>query len=251
MTLPGPLTRTVADSALIYDVIRDGGPSLADAAASAPERLRIAVSVRTPPLTGVQVDAEQRGAVERIAAALRDLGHEVIEREIEYPASAAATVLTRYLRGCLDQARAMPHTERLSRRGRAFVRMGAAIPAAALARARAAERGDAEVMNRVFEGGVDAVLTPIFTRRPLRVGEFEGRSAPRTLNGAVRFVPFAAAANHTGQPAAAVPAGLTADGFPLAAQLAAPADGEPVLLALAAQLEPVLGQPGRRPERFA
>jgi amidase len=48
-----------------------------------------------------------------------------------------------------------------------------------------------------------------------------------------------------------VPAGLTADGFPLAAQLAAPADGEPVLLALAAQLEPVIGQPARRPERFA
>ena len=46
MSTWGPLSRTVADSALFYDAIKDGGPSFAEAAAREPGRLRIAVSVR-------------------------------------------------------------------------------------------------------------------------------------------------------------------------------------------------------------
>ena len=52
-----------------------------------------------------------------------------------------------------------------------------------------------------------------------------------------RWVPYSAAFNHTGQPAAPVPAGFTADGFPLAVQLVGRPDGEATLLSLAAQLE--------------
>jgi len=44
-----------------------------------------------------------------------------------------------------------------------------------------------------------------------------------------------------------VPAGLTPDGFPLSVQLVAPREGEPTLLAVAAQLEEALGWPDRRP----
>ena len=44
MSTWGPLTRGVADSALFYDAIKDGGPSFAEAAAREPGRLRIAVS---------------------------------------------------------------------------------------------------------------------------------------------------------------------------------------------------------------
>ena len=73
----------VADSALFLDAIKDGGPSFAEAAAREPGRLRIAVSVDAPPRTGVQADAEQLGAVARLAETLRALGHDVIEREIE------------------------------------------------------------------------------------------------------------------------------------------------------------------------
>src|SRR5215216_5326282 len=84
MSTWGPLSRRVADSALFYDAIKDGGPSFAEAAAAPSGRLRIAVSVRTPPLTGVQPDEEQLGAVQAVAAKARDLGHEVIERELAY-----------------------------------------------------------------------------------------------------------------------------------------------------------------------
>jgi len=245
MSTPGPIGRTVADAARMLDALTDG--SFSTAAKEEPGRLRIAVSVRTPPLAGVQADAEQRSAVERTAERLRELGHEVIEREVEYPPAGAANVLARYLRGITDAARAMPHPERLGRQTRGYVRMGSAIPPALVTRARAAAAADAAVINRVFEGGVDVVLTPMFTRRPPRVGAYEGRPALWSFAASVRFVPFCGAYNHTGQPAAAVPAGFTDDGFPLSVQLVAPPDGEAVLLALAAELEAAVGWPDATP----
>jgi amidase len=87
------------------------------------------------------------------------------------------------------------------------------------------------------------LLTPMFTRRPVPIGEWDGRGALWTFNGSARWVPFCAPWNHTGQPAASVPAGLTVDGF----QLVGRPDGEATLLALAAQLEAEFDWPSLRP----
>jgi amidase len=247
MSMWGPITRGVADSALFYDAIKDGGPAFARPAAGPPERLTVAVSVRTPPLTGVQADHEQLGAVEAVARALRDLGHEVVERELEYAPALAGNVVARYLGGINAMARSMPHPERLSRRTRGYMRIGSAIPAAAIRSARAAAAADGAALWQSLGDGVDLLLTPMFTRRPPRIRQYEGTSALRSLSGSIRFVPYCGAFNHTGQPAASVPAGFTPDGFPLAAQLVAPAHGEPALLAVAAQLEEALAWTDRRP----
>ncbi|HEX5618400.1 MAG TPA: amidase [Solirubrobacteraceae bacterium] len=244
MSTWGPLSRRVADSALFYDAIKDGGPPFAAAVARPPERLRIAVSVGTPPLTGVQPDDEQRGAVQSVSDALRDLGHEVVEHELTYPPALIAAVLSRYLRGVSDAGRAMPHPERLSRRSRGYLRIGGAIPMAVVQRARAAAAADAAAL---WPDGFDLVMTPMFTRRPGKVGAYEGLPAIVALSASIRFVPYCGQYNHTGQPAASVPAGFTADGFPLAVQLVARPDGEPMLLALAAQLEESIAWPDRRP----
>jgi amidase len=247
MATSGALTRGVADSALLYDAIKDGGPSFAEAAGRPPERLKIAVSVRTPPLTGVQADGEQRAGVAAVAEALRGLGHEVIEREIEYSMTLGGNVLSRYLRGIHDRAVSMPHPDRLSRRTHGYRRLGA-VPMALVERAKAQAGADEEALGRVFDDGVSAVLTPVFTRRPPRVGEYENRPALWCLVGSVRFAPFCGAFNHTGQPAASIPATWTDDGFPVGAQLVVRRDQEPLLLALSAQLEGVLGWAERRPE---
>jgi len=246
MSMWGPLTRRVADSAVFYDAIKDGARAFS--ALETPGRLKIAVSIRTPPLTGVQADDEQLSGVAAVAAALRDLGHEVIEREIEYRLSTGANVLSRYMRGIHDMGQAMPHPEELSRRTRGYMRIGGAIPMAAVERAKAAAGADAAAIGRVFDDGVSAVLTPMFTRRPPRVGEYEGRPAVWCFAGSVRFVPYCGAFNHTGQPAASIPATWTTDGFPVGAQLVVQREQEPLLLSLAAQLETALGWADRRPE---
>ena len=247
MSAWGPITRRVADSALFYDAVKDAGPSFAQAAAREPGRLKIAVSVLTPPLTGVQADGEQAGAVQTMMAVLRDLGHEVIERELDYTPTLAGNVMARYLRGIADMASSMPHRERLSRRTRGYRRIGLTIPPQLVERAKAAAAADTLALGSVFDDGVDVAMTPMFTRRPPRIGEYEGTSAVRSLSGSIRFVPFCGAFNHTGQPAASVPAGFTPDEFPLAVQLIAPPHGEPVLLSLSAQLEEAIGWADRRP----
>ena len=241
----GPISRRVADSALFYDAVKDGGASFAEAAARAPGRLRIAVSVRTP-LPGVQAGTEQFAAIVAVTNALRDLGHEVVDREIEYAPALAANVFARYLGGIAATGRLMPHPERISRRTRGFIRIGNLVPATAIARAKASARADGEALWRPFSD-VDLVMTPMFSRRPPRIGVYDGRAAAITLNGAIRFVPWCGTFNHTGQPAASIPAGFTDDGFPLAVQLVAPRDGEPALLALAAQLEASTRWPAQRP----
>ena len=65
------------------------------------------------------------------------------------------------------------------------------------------------------------------------------------------MIAYCALWNVTGNPAAAVPAGVAADGLPLAVQLVGRRDDETTLLSLSAQLEaarpwtmPVLGPAG-------
>jgi amidase len=242
----GAVTRRVADSARFYDAIRDGGESFSDAAAREPGRLRIAIARKPPTGVVVRADAEQLGGLEGTADLLRSLGHEVVDRELEW-GPVWSNMVARYLRGVHDSVEALPHPDRLSRRTRGFIRLGGLVPAAALSRARAQEAADRDRVNRVFSEGFDAVVTPMFCRRPPRVLEYEGRSAFWTLNGIARFTPYTPVFNHTGQPAAAIPAGFTGDGFPLSVQAVAPPDGEGVLLSLAAQLERERDWPAHRP----
>jgi amidase len=251
MAIWGVLARRVADSARVYDVIRDGGPDFAAAAAREPGRLRIAISPAAPPLTGIKPDVEQRGAVEGTAALLRELGHEVVDRPVDFPPTAGPNVIARYLRGIHDEAKAMPHPERLSRRTKGYARLGGAIPPAAVVRARDGAAADAARLNAAFDEGFDAIVTPMFSRRVPPVGQYEGRSALWTLNASLRLVPWCGSYNHTGQPAAAVPAGFTGDGFPLSVQLVAPPDREDTILSLAAQLERARDWPAHLPPRFA
>jgi amidase len=189
---------------------------------------------------------EQLAGVTRVGEALRDAGHEVVERDFDWGTAIGNRVLARFLRGTADKAAEVGHPERLSRRTRGLVRIGRAIPARVAAAAGRAAAADAQRLNAIFEE-VDLVLTPMFTRRPPRVREFEGRPGAVTLAGMIRFTPYPPAFNHTGQPAAAVPAGFADDGFPVGAQLVGPPDSEPLLLAVAAQLEAVRDWGSRRP----
>jgi amidase len=231
----GPIVRHVADAALFIDATSDGEP-LAPAVTRARGRLRIAVSTKLPPPILGSPDAEQRGAVEAAAELLRRLGHEVVERDPDYGPNGATAFTARYFRGIHDEGHAMSHPERLSRRTRGFMRLGSLIAPPLLERARADEAASAQRIGRLFED-VDILLTPMFTRRPIPIGTYEGRGALWSFNGYSRWVPYNAVFNHTGQPAASVPVGFTPDCFPLAVQLVGRPDDEATLLSLAAQIE--------------
>ncbi|HEY1538212.1 MAG TPA: amidase family protein, partial [Solirubrobacteraceae bacterium] len=154
----GFLTRSVADSALLYEVAT--GEPWVEAAAREPGRLRIALTTKIPPGAVAKLGADQRRATEETAELLRSLGHEVVQRNPSY-GLIGRNVIVRYLAGAHAEAQTVPDRKLLERRTRGMVRLGAAVRPL-LKRAVAAQDADAARINRIFDD-VDVVLTPTLT----------------------------------------------------------------------------------------
>jgi amidase len=261
LSVNGVLTRSVADSALFYDVAagaididfdRVAAPVIpfASAAATPPGPLRIAYSTRVPLGVISSLDADARRALDETVATLRGLGHEVSQRDPNYGADAIPAVLVRYLRGAHDDAAALEHPERLERRTRAMARLGGLIPRSLLERSLAGEAELTRRLNVVLEDN-HVLLTPSTATPPPRIGRLQARGALWTLNAVAGWVPYNGVWNVTGQPAASVPAGFGADGLPRGVQLVGRAGDEATLLSLAAQLEAARPWAQQRPPEFS
>lgn len=246
LSVTGCVTRTVLDTALWLDVTmaregEGGAPPpparpFVETALARPGKLRVALSTKplraaAPPI----VTDEVKRAVHDTGKLLGSLGHQVAERDPAY-GLAGNNLVPRYLGGIADDVAAVPHPERLESRTRGFGRLGSLYPAAVVRRARRAAESDARRINALFED-FDVLITPVAGELPFEVGRWEGRGAMRTLLGMSRTYCFGPVWNHTGQPAAAVPAGIGADGLPRSVQLVGRPGDEATLLSLAAQIE--------------
>jgi len=239
MSVLGFETRRVADTALLLEV-GAGGAGYVEAAARPPGRLRAASSLK--PTLPARIDPLIRRTVDRAAEVMRSLGHDVTTEDPNYPLISSA--LVRYLAGIADDAERVPRPERLQRRTRGFIRLGAAIPSPVV---EWAKREDDGGRMRPFFERYDVLLTPVAARPPVRAGQWEGLGALRTLLGMAPTYPYCLEWNLTGQPALAIPVGESNDGVPIGVQLVGRHDEEATLLALGAQLEAELGWPERRP----
>ncbi len=241
----GPLTRTVLDSALVYDVIRgnvDGdrftalGPSgsFTEAALAHPGRLRIGWSTK-PVTLGVKIDVQSMRAVRETADLLARLGHDVREIDPHYPDPTAAFV-PQFFAGVRAEADEVEHFDRLEKRTRQVYKLGAWVRQPVIDKVlRMADRLGVKA-NRVFDE-VDVLLTPTIACRPPKVGTLDrGGAITQTLK-AMPMIAYTALWNVTGNPAASVPAGVGPDGLPLAVQLVGRRADETTLLSVAAQLE--------------
>jgi amidase len=239
LSVVGPLTRTAADCALLYDVL-----TTRDIRSSAPtgtrrtrlRSLRIAVTTAVPAPIEAEVDSEVLRAVELVAERLRGFGHHVVSRDPAYGPVWLANWLSRYLRGIHDDAAAMAFPERLDASTRQLAAWGAAVRHAEAARARDEAPG---IRAAICEsaGDPDVILMPAVARAAPLTGELIGEDAAATLQAGSAWVPFTAIWNVTDQPALSVPAGFNRSGLPLSAQLVGCAADERILLRLASQLE--------------
>jgi amidase len=93
-------------------------------------------------------------------------------------------------------------------------------------------------MGAVFER-FDVVVAPTTAKPPIPIGAFEGLSGWETDQLMAGACPYAWPWNVVGWPAINVPAGFTASGLPVGAQLIGPANSEDLLVSLAAELETV------------
>jgi amidase len=227
----GPLATTVADCALMLSVLA-GRPELAEVGDAG--RLRIAVSTRNP-LAGFPVGRAWAAAARETASALRTAGHTVRQANPRYGQRLSTSGMARWMAGAELDARLLRDRGAMTRpsrghtaAGRAILRMGYPKPSGRAGWQRVAERFFAEH---------DVLITPALAQPPLRAIAWSQRGWLANVLANARCAPFAAPWNLAGWPAMTVPAGIGADGLPLAVQLVGRPGSEAVLLAVAAALE--------------
>jgi amidase len=250
LSVNGPLARSVKDAALFLDVTTTmPGPDSGFVAAAGrdPGRLRIALSTKVPPPLVANVGKQQRGAVDEAGALLRELGHDVVVRDPDYPPAAIyANYLPRYFRGIYNDVRTLPHQDRLEKRTRNMARIGSLLSERRMAAVRAGEAAVSARIQSIFDD-VDVVITPGNATGPSRIGAYQRRGAISSLLLVSRRVPFFEIWNLTGQPAAAVPWGLDSNGVPISIQLVGRPNDEATLVSLSAQIEATRPWADRRP----
>ncbi|MDR0284398.1 MAG: amidase [Propionibacteriaceae bacterium] len=242
----GPLTRTVADSARLFDVLAGNLPSDRYRVPPWPEPLTEVITRELPPCRilvaerpakGPALEAQTRAALHRVAEALAGLGHDVVWGELP-PYRPGLAMTGQMAGGVLDELKLLDSPRLLEARTRhaiPFYRLLAPY-------ARAAERRWeplAETMFTVFDR-YDVLLTPTTPYPPRRLGVLAGHELPRTIKVSLELTADTARGNVLGNPAAAIPAGFTADGLPLSAQLVVAPRREPLLFQVAAGLERAL-----------
>jgi len=254
----GVLTRTVADTARVLDVLC--GYELGDAtwappahaayrelAERDPGHLRIGLALNSP-LEGELDPVCERGARDA-AALLESLGHEVEETAPPWsgvdllsdftrlfgPMTAMATLIGGMIRG------QEPTEEDVEPLTWAIWERARSTDAVSFLGAQARlQRHSRTVIS--FLTQFDAVLTPALAQRPVPIGEIHGLGPDPWghYRRSSRFTPYTALCNLTGVPAIALPLYQGEDGLPLSVQLIGPPLGEDILLALSAQLERAL-----------
>jgi amidase len=244
----GPITRTVADAALLLDVMSGNfpgdmytqpslppGESFLGYASRPPGRLRIGRTLQNT-IDGADVHPDCVAAYEQASTLLAGLGHEVEDIalplgpdivpffEVLWYAYATLTPvapeqeelllpLTRYLR---ERGLAVTTPELLFAQG--YLQFVTRIAVAALS-------------------AYDAILSPTLALPPRPVGYFDEVEPAENFERQKRFAPFAAVYNVTGQPAVNVPLHWTAEGLPIGVMLAGRMGDEGTLISLSAQLE--------------
>jgi len=246
LTVLGPLARTVGDAALLLDVVAGTGTTFRTSATREPGRLRIGLSTRIPfTATKTRLDPVVEASTRRLAETLAKQGHEIVEVEPNY-GLVGVTFLPRSLTGVRDWTLRVPDIARLDPRTRTNAGHGRLLAGPALKLARAMEPGLQRRIGSVF-GRIDVLLTPTTATPPPPIGSFDGLTGWETDQAMIAACPYAWPWNVLGWPGINVPAGLTADGLPLGAQLLGPSHAEERLISLAAQLEEVERWPERHP----
>jgi len=259
MSVNGFVTRTVLDTALLLDVATAGEQMatapppperpFAGAAASPPGKLRIAYSSK--PIRGIvppHYTEDVRRAFEETVELLASLGHETTEVKIDFGRTMGNRFIATYLSGIREEEATVPNKERLEPRTRGMARLGKTVVSKkALAKAIGSGReADTARLDRLYDDH-DVLVTPVTGEPPVEIGKWEGKGALWTVLGMSRTYPYTPIWNHTGQPAASVPSGFSADGLPIGTMLIGRTGDEATLISLAAQMESERPWAGGRP----
>ncbi len=265
----GVLTRTVAETAALLDVLAGPEPGdphwapppaepFAATAASEPGRLRIAATTASP-LEDAAPDAEAVRSVRETAELLTSLGHEVVEADPPWRQPDVLRMFTAVFGPlvCLNVAFAqMVNGRELAEED--TEPLSWAIWRLCQDEISSVDAAGAQVQLEAFSRQVigwmspyDAILTPALAEAPVTHGTIDacGPDPMGTFARSGTFTPYTALFNVSGQPALSIPVLDRADGIatPLSVQLVGRPAQEGALLALAAQVERARSWSQQRP----
>ena len=275
MAIDGFLTRSVRDTAVMLDACEGAdlgapywAPPLAKGHAQAisrpPRRLRVALCDTT--LTGDAIYPDVCAVVLQTAKLLESLGHHVTPARptADVPMMMRAWTDIVAVGTALSIEKALngkaPTPDQIEAVGR-----GAIAHAATLSPTRYLDAvGEIHAFGRQMAGffqpetgqGYDILLTATLAEPPAKVGRFAHNTtdylAYRTgPDGVFAYSPFCAIFNASGQPAASLPLGLSAQGLPIGVHLAAAFGQDEMLIALCAEIEQAAPWVQRRPKGYA
>ena len=253
LSTQGGLSRTVADSALLLDVL--GGYELGDANwAPAPEEPFAAAAAREPrplriglttfPPIDCPVDPTCADAVAEAGKLLEELGHHVEEVDPQWriPAVGAmfvsafgSGIALAVLYGGMVSGRE-PTAESVEPMTWAIYQHASELSAVAYLAEVAQLQGFARGLMGLWQDH-DVLLTPSLAQRPVPIGEYDTGLGMEEWARTGEFTPYTAIANITGQPAISLPLFQGPDGLPTGVHLIGPPAGEALLLSLSAQIE--------------
>lgn len=250
----GPIGHTVADAAALLDVM--SGYETGDAftappplrpflneATTDPGRLRIAYSVK--PAVSVPVAEANVAAVVATAAKLSDLGHDVFESDPPFGEGELEAFLKIWPVGRAE-FQPLPPLQTLDPVNRALIEMADGISAVDYRIAWHTLERNARRLVAFFDD-VDVLISPVCATPPPLHYEFRDPDGLTEFFSAVNFVPFPAAWNTTGQPAASCPLYLDESGLPIGVQVVGRPFDEAAVIRVSAQLEAEMGFLGTPP----
>lgn len=240
----GPMTRTVADAALMMDVLahpdersRYSIPapeqSFTQALTYRPRKLRIGW---TPDLGYAAVEPQVRQALEQAVAAFRAFGWDVEEASPGFPDPFDMfTTTVRAENYVVAGELLVEHGDLLDPWQRAFVEVSAGIEAVDYLRAEQA-RAQLCVQLAAFFDKYDLLITPTVPIPPFAIGSRIKEIAGRSVH-ALGWMAFTYPFNLTGNPAASIPCGWTTDGLPMGMQIVGRRFADAVVLQASAAFE--------------
>jgi amidase len=229
----GILATTVADAAIGFAVLAGRTP----ATLAEPDRLKIAVSLRSP-VAGVFPDAQAKQAAVTAARLLIGAGHDTVRADPAYPPALGLKGMATWFAGAYRDAEAAGlDVATLQPRSRRHIALGKFAVARNMVRVEDREAWRERCQNWFIDKGYDVMVTPALATLPPPADQWSARSWASNMLACVRYAPYAAPWNIAGFPAIAVPVGTRSDGLPMAVQLVGCPGSELTLLGLAAQLE--------------
>jgi amidase len=257
ITVNGVLARTVTDAALVLDAASGNVPGdlhqpppvrVSDYVGQAPGPLKIALSTKFPfTFFRAKLHPEILAAMETVAGQLEELGHTMVADDPDYNLRMSWNFLSRSTSGLLDWVDRLGPDVTLDKRTLSNTRTGWLLSQNTLRKARAREAESQRRIGWIFNL-VDVVLAPTTALPPPRVNSFDRRGGLSTDRAMIRACPVTWPWNLLGWPSINVPAGFTYGGLPIGVQLMGPANSEPLLISLAAELEALNGWALRQPD---